>query len=611
MVSQANPNAHPDGDPWRVLVVASDPEATSTDLLELEAKVVRDSLSNGSNGAAVDVVSTLHREEFVGALRSFRPTLVHFTRRGSVQSNIRLLDAGGWIRQITGRTVARLFREAGCRIPFLFFFNCGLFRERWHVSEFSEYLLTFKSKEATHQLPISLVQGIYSALGQRFELATTLNGILLYVADSPSLQDVEFRSFGRDPTGQLSRFGQLSLEPWREVREPIADNMAVSDVRRRSVESAVPLESVRLRDLEDMRVGELEDIGVADLEDMPVSESGGRRLPEEDGPRKYRVWFGTNRAEEKRSGKVGFGPKRVDRITYGYCDVTIPKHHRRIGSAGDSWWRRVPRFSQNNRLAIRDLQLLAEAKFHSQLQSLFSDLPDDARVLLVFLHGFNMTFNDAAIRAAQLGLDLKIPGTTAFFSWPSRGRVTAYTADIASMEASERHISRFLLEVSERSGASQIHLIAHSMANQGLLRGFVSLAQGMRERIGTKLKQVILAAPDIDEGLFRNLSDVYHAMATRTTMYVSSKDLALNSSGILHGHPRAGYAPPVTVVEGVDTVEVSNIDLTYLGHGYVAGARPVLVDMHDLMRTGADPNQRFGLQPALTAKGEKYWQIES
>ena len=75
-------------------------------------------------------------------------------------------------------------------------------------------------------------------------------------------------------------------------------------------------------------------------------------------------------------------------------------------------------------------------------------------------------------------------------------------------------------------------------------------------------------------------------------MYVSSNDLALNSSGIIHAHPRAGYTPPVTVVHGIDTIEVSEIDLTFLGHGYVAEAREVLTDMHALMSSNQSPDSR-------------------
>jgi len=41
---------------------------------------------------------------------------------------------------------------------------------------------------------------------------------------------------------------------------------------------------------------------------------------------------------------------------------------------------------------------------------------------LVYLYGYNVGFEDAAIQAAQIGFDLKVPGATAFFRWPSKDR---------------------------------------------------------------------------------------------------------------------------------------------------------------------------------------------
>lgn len=162
MLSHTTYTSGADTEPWRILIVASDPESISEDMLELEAQAARESLRNGQDGASVNTIATLHRNELVGAINSFQPSVVHFTRRGSVEQNIRMLDAKGWIRQITGRTIARVFQEAECRIPILLLMNCSIFREQWYVSEFSEFLLTFKSREATHQLPINLIQGIIS-----------------------------------------------------------------------------------------------------------------------------------------------------------------------------------------------------------------------------------------------------------------------------------------------------------------------------------------------------------------------------------------------------------------------------------------------------------------
>jgi hypothetical protein len=75
----------------------------------------------------------------------------------------------------------------------------------------------------------------------------------------------------------------------------------------------------------------------------------------------------------------------------------------------------------------------------------------------------------------------------------------------------------------------------------------------------------------------------------------------------LHDYPRAGYTPPVTVVPGIDTIEVSNIDLTFLGHGYVAEARPILSDMHSLIAEDKSPDNRFGMEIKYLAPNMKYW----
>ena len=107
--------------------------------------------------------------------------------------------------------------------------------------------------------------------------------------------------------------------------------------------------------------------------------------------------------------------------------------------------------------------------------------------------------------------------------------------------------------------------------------------------------------------MFKDLAEAYYRLAERTTLYVSSKDKALATSGIIHDHPRVGFFPPITVVEGIDTVEVSNIDLTLLGHGYFADARILLEDIRDLLVNNTSPDQRGGrLQ---SAQDGNYWII--
>ena len=41
---------------------------------------------------------------------------------------------------------------------------------------------------------------------------------------------------------------------------------------------------------------------------------------------------------------------------------------------------------------------------------------------LIFVHGFNVSFDNALFRAAQIAYDLNFDGPGVSFSWPSRGQ---------------------------------------------------------------------------------------------------------------------------------------------------------------------------------------------
>jgi esterase/lipase superfamily enzyme len=47
----------------------------------------------------------------------------------------------------------------------------------------------------------------------------------------------------------------------------------------------------------------------------------------------------------------------------------------------------------------------------------------------VFTHGYNVSFEEAARRAAQLAFDLNFRGRVVLFSWPSCGSLLGYGAD--------------------------------------------------------------------------------------------------------------------------------------------------------------------------------------
>jgi esterase/lipase superfamily enzyme len=322
----------------------------------------------------------------------------------------------------------------------------------------------------------------------------------------------------------------------------------------------------------------------------------------------YAVWYGTNRKPRDAGNTAsGYSGERDTTVHLGLCKVFVPESHK-IGSTGSGWWQRF-RSGVDDRLKLTDIGELPPATFWAQIKRQLEALDLQERDAVIFVHGYNVSFEDAAIRAAQIGVDLAVTGAMAFFSWPSRGTKRAYTSDEASIEASELHMTSFMVDFAERSGAAKVHIIAHSMGNRGVLRAMNRIAANAEQRTRVPFDQIILAAADVDAETFRNLCSAYSRVSRRTTLYVSSRDRAVEASKWLHDFPRAGLLPPVLVTSGIDTINVTNADLTMLGHGYVAEAREVLTDMHNLLEHGDPPGRRFGLRELRTETGSAYWLI--
>jgi esterase/lipase superfamily enzyme len=376
---------------------------------------------------------------------------------------------------------------------------------------------------------------------------------------------------------QLDAAGET---PRMRVDIPAADPLGIAPAEK-TVESAA---------------GELGDLDLSHL-----TRGGG--AAEQQGV-DYPVWFATNR-KPWLSG--GFGGGRGAETLRGRVTVHVPNAHR-FGETGSGFWTRF--WSGDDRLRMKEIAQRTQAAFYDEIHAIIQEARDngDEPEALVFLHGYNVSFADAAIRAAQIGYDLKIPGATAFFSWPSRGDPIAYAADEASIEASERAIADFLVEFAQNCGAAKLHLIAHSMGNRGLLRALQRIAADAAARGKVRFHQMILAAPDVDRDLFLDLAHLYSAHADRATLYASGRDLPVHLSSKWHDAPRAGYFEPYTVAPGVDTVAVPNFDIDLMGHGYFAQAEAMLHDIFDLMRFNQPPAKRQRID-AAQADGLAFWRV--
>jgi len=326
----------------------------------------------------------------------------------------------------------------------------------------------------------------------------------------------------------------------------------------------------------------------------------------------YPVWFGTNRKPlDARDPAQGFGAEFDDRMHFGKRIVRIPSSHR-AGELGSPLWRRLLT-RVDDRITVEPASVMSEAAFQREIRSFLAALDPSDRNVLVFIHGFNTSFDDATRRAAQLGFDLKVPGITALYSWPSRGNFGAYLTDVSSIEASEEYLAEFLVKMTKMADRGKVHIIAHSMGNRGLLRAMHRATTQAAMRAGTRFGQIFLAAPDVDAKLFRQLANVYPQVAERTTLYIADQDKALAALAWIAEGGRVGGAPPVLVLPGIDTVRVRGAGLFQIGHSYVAEELDVLRDIRALLYWKESPERRrarYGWPvPDLTPGAQGAWVI--
>lgn len=320
-----------------------------------------------------------------------------------------------------------------------------------------------------------------------------------------------------------------------------------------------------------------------------------------------RVFYATDREEEAGTNSdVRYNSRRSKQeiLHYGRCEVSIPKDHTLGRLESSSILRLEFRPNREKHIVLVKTESLAEEVFFGEVKAAVEGSP--AKDAFVFVHGYNVSFEDAARRIGQMTFDLKFDGAPILYSWPSQGLVTNYFEDETSIIWTTEHLERFLLLLTQSSGAERIHLIVHSMGN----RAVCDALKAMNGRLSGSLKfeHLMLAAPDIDADTFEQVSIALRTISGRVTLYESSNDKAIRASRKIHGRPRAGE--PLLVLEGVDTVDVSAIDTDFLGHSYFSDTFPLLSDMHALIANDEAPAKRVGLREQ-EQNGRKYYVFQS
>ena len=274
--------------------------------------------------------------------------------------------------------------------------------------------------------------------------------------------------------------------------------------------------------------------------------------------------------------------------------------------------------------AVMDVHEQAAAALQAEVSRRVAAAP--RKEVVLFVHGYANTFEDAAFTLADLCHFLGREFACMMFSWPAggtRGMLAGYNVDRESGEYAVHHLVQTIRLVAQTPGVERIHLLAHS-------RGTDVLTSALRE-LNTEayvsggsiagrfhVKNVVLLAPDMDADvaasrIFAIVSDpdlpfggepkprgTFPVPALRITSYVSSGDKALTLSQYLYGSlvrlgrvDIASFGPEQAArAEAlgylVDFIQVKSTP-GFLGHSYFVTDPAVSADLIALLRYGLKP----------------------
>ena len=335
------------------------------------------------------------------------------------------------------------------------------------------------------------------------------------------------------------------------------------------------------------------------------------------------VFYGTDRNRVKQEGRVGYANDRAKRLEMGRALVSVPLDHKVPNIERPRAWTipyigtiRLEKEDPNKHFTVREIKVLTKAEMLALVKQRLGDSRTYRDQSIVFIHGYNMSFDDALFRTAQISYDLQFDGAAFTYSWPSGGGLASYIYDRDSAQGAERYLYEFLQMVQNETGTQSINIIAHSMGNQMLLQVLRSLKLRAPQAV-SKINQIILAAPDVDRDAFEAIAAEITGVAKGITLYASANDRALEASRFVAGNkPRAGDVPeggPV-IVAGIDSIDISELSTGYLAlhHSGYAEHTDLLTDIGQIIRTGTRPwSRRLKAFHAVKVPAGTYWRYEN
>jgi len=322
---------------------------------------------------------------------------------------------------------------------------------------------------------------------------------------------------------------------------------------------------------------------------------------------KWKILYATNRLQEKNAaGETGYANEFGDTLAYGTGQVRISrKNHSDLKSKViQTIWQGAP--DPEGQVEIDSLTPVEDNLFFDDLNAMLEHSPQ--KDILVFVHGFNVNFPSAVTRAAQIANELPFNGAVICYSWPSQGGIEKYLLDGEAANASIEPMAHFLESlVNSVPKGTKINIMVHSMGNRVVMRAMNRLPDLYAQ---TKpFQNVVLAAPDVGVSEFKKLAPAIIAQSNRVTLYSGSGDVALVASKAVNQERRAGDSREPLIMEGVETIDVSAVDTSFMSHSYYGSNRAVLSDLFSLIKQDtAAANRKWLL--SKNHLGMNYWAFD-
>lgn len=352
-----------------------------------------------------------------------------------------------------------------------------------------------------------------------------------------------------------------------------------------------------------------------------------------------RVWYGTNRTLETGDATLandtadvfeGTGENSGE-LRLGRADIWLPKL---VEDGGSRALGETPHVQGQ---APRDADRLAEYVFLTRIttsgRETFTATLQDAihydgsDAILLFVHGFNVKFDEALVRAAQLSNDLSRNesydvGIPVLYSWPSVGEVSIddYRGDRDRSIDSAPYLEEFLDLITEDLDVDRINIIAHSMGNRVLTKALEDYARDylIRHDRDDLEFRILLVAADVERDVFAAANGMFDNLDANVTIYTSDTDRALFASNILNQAKRLGDTdtdkPYIRDAQNYETIDATAVttQLFGIGHNYYSDNPTILWDM--MCTIGETGPQERALEVARYGglpDGDQYYRVNA